>query len=150
MSETPVEEKWYKITWISNAFKVEETGASFSVGVCEFSKKVAFLTDSDDLVMQLTVHDLYIIEGKCEEGCRCLCKSCPYNTTTATSLARSSKKWRKIKAKEFQRLCDHMQRVTSLLKKEIDGVNWLAKQLVAHFEEPPIVIGSNKGKRAGG
>lgn len=133
-------EKRYKITWLNNAFKVKGSSHSFAFGVCEYSRKIAFMVVSEDILTQFVVHDLYIVNGECEEGYRCLCRSCPYNKTTASSLSASSMRWKGIKAAGLKRLHQHLAQIEGFLKKEIDSINWQEKQIILHFEKTPIMI----------
>ena len=140
MSMSDTVQKRYKITWLNNAFKVKGSKHSLAFGVCEHSKKIAFVTVSDDVLTQLVVHDLYIVNSECEEGRCCLCRSCPLNETTASSLSASGKRWRGTKAAVLKRMHKRLAKIEKILKREIDSIDWQKKQVVLHFEKTPIVL----------
>jgi len=141
MSMTDPVQQRYKIAWLVNAFKVKGSRHSFALGVCEYSKKIAFMVGSDDVVTQLMVHDLYI-NGECEEGRRCLCRSCPHNETTALSLGASAERWRVTTAAKLEKLHQHLAETERHLKGEIDSIDWHEKQVVLHFEKTLVVLAS--------
>jgi hypothetical protein len=134
------EQGHYKITWLSNAVMAEGYKRSIALGICEYSKKIAFAALSDDILTLMGVHDLYIENGVCEEGRRCLCNSCPYNRTTATSLGTSSKQWSGIRSNQLKRIRQRSVKIEELLKKRIDSINWHEKQIIIHFEKVPIKV----------
>jgi hypothetical protein len=130
----------YKITWLTNAVKAENNPHILAVGVCEYSKRIAFVTDSNDILTLLCVHDLYITAGKCEEGRWCLCKSCPYNKTTASSLSASSPRWRGTKSHQLETLHKMMAEFERILKEKIESIDWSEKQIILEFEKVPIKV----------
>lgn len=130
----------YKITWLSNAVKAENNRPSVALGICEYSKKIAFMCPSDDALTLLLLHDLYIINGECEEGRRCLCRSCPHNKTTASSLGASSKRLRGIRAGQLENVHRLLPEIERPLKKEIESIDWREKQIILHFEKVPLKL----------
>jgi len=133
-------EQHYKITWLSNAFKSSKYRRSIALGVCEYSRKIAFAVASDDVLTQLVVHDLYIVNGECEEGRHCLCKSCPYNKTTTSSLGASAERWRGIKESELENIHRRLAEIEEILIDEINSIDWQEKQIILQFEKTPIVL----------
>lgn len=69
-------------------------------GFCMLHQKL-FTVNLVGPILVLFTSDLYISEGRCEEGDRCLNLECPFNYTTKTSFLTSngvpSKQWAKIK-----------------------------------------------------
>jgi hypothetical protein len=130
----------FKITWLTNAIKAENNQHILAVGICEYSKRIAFVTDSNDILTLFAVCNLYIIDGECEEGRRCLCKSCPYNKTTASSLSASSPRWRGTNSFQLETLHKMMAEFERILEKEIESINWYEKQMIYDFKKVPIKV----------
>ena len=69
--------KVYPIYWV--IFPEEQEVA---YGICGYISRAFVVTSPNNWVKMTTVTSLIIIDGKCQEGERCLVMGCKYNRTT--------------------------------------------------------------------
>ncbi len=60
------------------------------LGICGFSKRVCKVAPPNDMMTVLVVNNLYVTNGVCEEGTRCVDKDCPLNKTTWESFCKGN------------------------------------------------------------
>lgn len=137
------ERRQYKIKWLINAVKLKGYKGSLSVGVCESTKKIALLRDSMitlEAVDVLVLYDVNVVNGKCEEGRRCLCSSCHFNETTAASLGATTLLFKGITPEQFEELSRRVANLEVGLKSYIESFDWQSSAN-AWFDKPPLTIG---------
>ena len=135
-----------KIQWL-----VDVVGAGdgrVSLGFCEAEPlRVAFVAPNTGMavLLPMVVRDAYITMKGCEEGKRCLVKTCRYNCTTFTSY-RNSATWKKNslpRAKNFDILLTRVAEWESMLANDIQTIDW-QKDFTYVYPKPTIILRREK------
>lgn len=148
----PEERQQYKIKWLVNAVKLKGYKDSLSVGVCESTKKIAFLRDSTVTLEAsdvLVLYDVNVVNGECEERKGCLCSSCRFNETTAASLRASTLSLRDITLEELEKLYQRVAIIEKDLKSYIDSFDWQSPY-GSWFNEPTLILSRAKRQKTAG
>jgi len=110
-------QKSYPVHWYIRAFTIKDGDKkqTFNMGYCTYGKGVAFL-DSANGIECLVVHDVIVLENKCEDGKWCLNISCPANKAEIYRL----KRYQIESAAELKRFYSKLSKWTKLLKIDED------------------------------
>lgn len=134
----------YIINWITNGVSLKAKGP-INVGICERTKRIA--TISEHFIKPLIVRDTFVLDAQCEEGTRCLDRSCVFNKTTWKSYA-SSMNFAWMTEKQFVWLIELINSIQQALQETIDGLSW-DRPMISAFESSVlefIIMPDTRGK----
>lgn len=110
----------YPVKWCINGLELEGSENLGHLGICGYSRNVAFLDGNPNPAQLIEIRDIFIKNGDCSNSEHCLDLKCKYNKTTGHSfvktMAASEKEGVKI-INGFDLLVQITENISNKIKK---------------------------------
>jgi hypothetical protein len=141
-TETPTNETaQYSVNWLINVVRLGKTGKrSISLGFCEKTKRVAFITvhrgEDKPITLEtlkpLLIHDVYA-NNTCDDAQWCWDLQCSLNKADPKKL----RKYGMRTKQDIEKMTKRLQEIGSQL---VSDINWTKKGTRTIYEKAPFII----------